>query len=458
MKIIVCGAGLVGMNIANYLLVAGHDVTAVDQRPDLAQKLGESLDIQAIAGHASHPDILARAGASDADLLIAVTQSDEVNMVACQVAHTLFDVPTKIARIRQQAYLEPRWQDLFRAEHLPIDVIISPELEVAKTIDRRLQVPGALEVVPFVDGKVRLMAARCLPECPLLDTPLRQLTYLFPNLKLTCVGVVRGEHFFMPGGDDELLVNDEVYFVIDTARTARAMSALGYDDPPPQRALIVGGGNIGWFLAERFAERSSHGAVKIIEWNKKRAEWLAAQSSRITILHGDARDQRLLMEANAANADAIICVTNDDEVNIMSALLAKRLGCGRALSLVNHATYAPLLGPLGIDVAVNPRETTVSSVLRHVRRGRIRAVRSIVDGAAEVFEAEALETSPLVGVPIRDARMPAGVLIGAVVRGDDVVSPRGDTVIQAGDRIVVAAKAAAVKRVEKFFAVRVDYL
>lgn len=457
MKVVVCGAGLVGMNIASYLVRAGHDVTVVDQRQDLAQKLGESLDIKAIAGHASHPDVLEAAGAPDADMLIAVTHTDEVNMTACQVAHSLFEVPTKIARIRQQAYLQPRWNDLFRSDHLPIDVIISPEYEVARTIARRLEVPGALEVIPFADDQVRLIAVRCNLDCPMLDTPLRQLAFLFPDLHLTTIGIVRDGQLFVPGGDDQLLEGDDAYFVVETARMERAMSAFGYEEHRADRLILVGGGNVGRYLADVVHEARPDVAIKVIEWRREVAEALAAARPKLTVLLGDAREDELLAEANVGNADAVVCVTNDDEVNIMSALLAKRQGCPFAFSLVNHGNYAPLLGPLGIDVAVNPRETTVSSVLRHVRRGRIRAVQSIVDGAAEVFEAEALETSSLVGVPLSEANLPAGVVVAAVVHQGQVVTPRGATVIRAGDRVIVAARAAMVKRVEKLFAVRLDY-
>ncbi len=457
MKVVVCGAGQVGMNIASYLVRAGHDVTIIDQMQDLARKLGESLDIKAIAGHASHPDVLEEAGVPDADMLIAVTYADEVNMTACQVAHTLFDVPTKIARIRQQAYLQPRWNDLFRADHLPIDVVISPEFEVARTIARRLEIPGAVEVIPFADDLVRLIAVRCNANCPMRDTPLKQLAFLFPDLHLTTIGMVRDGHFFVPSGDDQMLEGDDVYFVVETARMERAMSAFGYEQPRAERLVIVGGGNVGSYLADVQHKSHPEASIKVVEARRDTAEALAATRPWLNVLLGDAREDDLLAEANVGSVDALVCVTNDDEVNIMAALLAKRKGCPLAFSLVNHGNYAPLLGPLGIDVTVNPRETTVSSVLRHIRRGRIRAVQSIVDGAAELFEAEALETSPLVGLPLRDVNLPAGVIVAAVVHGDTVITPRGDTVIRTGDRVIVAARAAMVKRVEKLFAVRLDY-
>ena len=424
MRIIVCGAGQVGYNIARYLAGAGNDVTVIDQRQELTQKIGESLDIQAITGFASHPEVLEQAGARDAELLIAVTNADEVNMVTCQIAHSLFNVPTKIARVRHQSYLQSRWQDLFRREHMPIDVIISPELEVARAIARRLEVPGATEVTPFADDRVRLIAARCGPDCPILDTPLRQLTFLFPDLHLICVGIIRDGHLFVPSGDDH---------------------------------LIAGGGNIGLFLAEQLEALRSHTALTLIELNEARARHVADRLSSAVVLHGDIREPEILEEANLAAAEAIVGVTNNDEINIMAALLAKRYGCHRALTLVNNTAYAPLLSSLAIDVVISPREATVSSVLRHVRRGRIKSAYSLRDGEAEVLEAEALETSPLVGQTLRDARLPSGVLVGAILRDGEMITPRADSVIRPHDRVIIAARAAAVKKVEKLFAVRVDY-
>jgi trk system potassium uptake protein TrkA len=457
MKVIVCGAGQVGYNIARYLASAGNDVTVIDQRPELTQKIGESLDLQAITGFASHPEVLEQAGAADAELLIAVTFADEVNMVACQVAHSLFNVPTKIARVRHQSYLQSRWRDLFRREHMPIDVIISPELEVARAIVRRLEVPGATDVMPFAEDRVRLIAARCGPECPILDTPLRQLTFLFPDLHLIVVGITRGDHFFVPSGDDHLSEGDEVYSVVETSHVLRAMRAFGHEEKVAERIVIAGGGNIGLFLAQELEARRPQASLTLIEMDAERARFIADKLTRTVILNGDARDREIHEEANLRSAEAIVCVTNDDEVNIMAALLAKRLGCQQALTLVNNNAYAPLLGSLGIDVVISPRETTVSSVLQHVRRGRIKSVYSIRDGEAEVFEAEALETSPLVGQTLRDARLPTGVIVGAIVRDDAVITPRADTVVRARDRVVVVARAAAVKKVEKLFAVRVDY-
>ncbi|MGI9436061.1 MAG: Trk system potassium transporter TrkA [Geminicoccaceae bacterium] len=457
MKVIICGAGQVGYNIARYLAVAGNDVTVIDQRRELTLKIGESLDIQAITGHASHPDILDAAGAKDAEIVIAVTHADEVNMVACQVAHSIFNVPIKIARVRQQSYLESRWQDLFRREHMPIDVIISPEREVAKAIATRLEVPGATSVTPFADGKVRLIASRCDQNCPILDTPLRQLTFLFPDLHMICVGITRENRFFVPTGDDHLSAGDEVYSVVDANHVERAMRAFGHEEKVAERIVIAGGGNIGLFLAQEIERRWPNASIALIESHPDRARFIADKLPKAVVLNGDARDREIHDEANLSTADAIVCVTNDDEVNIMAALLAKTSGCLKALTLINNNAYGSLLGTLDIDVMINPRETTVSSVLLHVRRGRIRSAYTIRDGEAEVFEAEVLETSSLVGQAIQDARLPPGVIVGAILRDDEVVVPRAETTILTGDRVVIVARGTVVKKAEKLFSVRIDY-
>ena len=457
MKVIIAGAGLVGFNIARYLAAAGNDVTIIDQRADLVRKIGDTVDIQAIVGHASHPSTLDQANAADADMLIAVTQADEVNMVACQVAHSLFNVPTKIARVRAQDYRLERWHSLFQRDHMPIDVIISPEVEVAQAIALRLEVPGALEVVPFAEDKVRLIALRCTSETPIVNTPLRQLTYLFPDLHLICVGVVREDKFFIPGADDQLLVEDEVYFVVETAHLERALPAFGYEQRMSERVVIAGGGNIGLFLARILEKRFPTLSLKLIEANPERAAFVADNLKRTIVLQGDAREREILDEANVRTAQSIVAVTNNDEVNVMTALLGKRLGGGRALALINNSTYDLVTRRIGIDVTINPRDTTVSSVLQHVRKGRLKSVHTIRDGVAEIYEVEAFETAPFVGKPLRDLRAHGGLVVGAIIRDGAVVMPRGGTIIEPHDRVIMVARNDMVRRVEQLFAVRFDY-
>ena len=456
-KVIVCGAGQVGSNIARYLASEGNNVTVIDHSPELIQRISDTLDVQAMVGHASHPDVLESAGAGETDMIIAVTQIDEINMVACEVAHALFKVPTKIARVRNQSYLKPIWADLFSRDHMPIDVIISPEIAVARAIARRLQVPGAFDMIPLADGKVRVVGVLCTESCPVLHTPLRQLTGLFPDLGLEVVAIIRNDRSFIPGGDDQMLPGDEVYFACDNRHLNRAMAAFGHEEVEARRIIILGGGNIGLCLAEELEAKYPQVTARIIEMNRSRAQFVAQRLSRTMVLHGDGLDPEILEEANVRATETVVAVTNDDEGNILSSLLAKRHGAKRAITLINKASYTSLVSPLGIDAVVSPRAITVSNILQHVRRGRIRAVHSLRDGFAEVIEAEALETSAVVNTPLREVKLPSGVIVGAIVRGDEVIIPRPATVIRPKDRVIILATAGQVKKVEKMFAVRLEF-
>lgn len=457
MKVIVCGAGQVGFNIARYLALEDNDVTVIDQSPDLIRRISDTVDVQGLVGHASHPDVLERAGAEAADMIIAVTYADEVNMVACQVAHSLFDVPTKIARIRHQSYLDPLWANLFSRDHLPIDVIISPEIEVARAVMRRLQAPGAFEMISLANDRVKLVGVRCEANCPVIHTPLRQLTQLFPDLNIVVVGWMRDDQAVIPKADDEMLPGDEVYFVVESEQTARAMAAFGHEETEARRLLILGGGNIGLFLAEEIERTQGWINTKVIESNAQRAEAAASRLAKTVVLHGDVLDIDILEEANVAATDTVVAVTNDDETNILASLLAKRYGAQRAITLINKSTYEALITTLGIDVVVSPRNITVSTILQHVRRGRIHSVHTLREGFGELIEAEAMETSPLVGKPLREAKLPESVLIGAIVRDGQVIIPRGNTVVEAKDRVVLFAAKDAVRKVEKLFSVRLEY-
>lgn len=457
MKVIVCGAGQVGSNIARYLAQEDNDVTVVDSSAELTRKIGDTLDVKAITGFASHPAVLEQAGAPDADMLVAVTQADEVNMVACQVAHSLFDVTTKIARVRNTGYLEAKWANLYSRDHLPIDVIISPEREVAQAIARRLEVPGTLDIISLAEDRVKLIGVRCGEDCPLVNTPLRQLTQLFPDLHIVIVGIVRDGVPRVPSGDDHMVAGDEVYFVADSEHVRRAMSAFGHEEPEARRMVIFGGGNVGLFLAQEVEETHPTVNLKVVEIDRSRAELVARTLSHSVVLQGSVLDVEIMQEANVSAAETVVAVTNDDETNILASLLAKRQGSQRAISLINSDTYAPLTGSLGLDVVVSPRNITVSTILQHVRRGRIHAVHTIRDGFGELIDAEALETSTLVGKPLKEADLPDGVLVGSIIRGDEVITPRANTVVEANDRVVLFAVADAVRQVEKMFAVRLEF-
>jgi trk system potassium uptake protein TrkA len=457
MKVIVCGAGQVGFSIARYLAQEDNDVTVVDSSSQLTRKIADTLDIKTVNGFASHPDILEQAGAADADMLIAVTQSDEVNMIACQVGHSLFNITTKIARVRQQGYLEPKWVNLFSRDHIPIDVIISPEREVASAIARRLRMPGAFDLISLVGDLVKLAGVRLNADCPVVNTPLRQLTQLFPDLNVRIVGIVRDATPVAPLGEEQLMPGDEVYFVCDHEHLDRAMAAFGHEEREARRIVVFGGGNIGLFLTQQIEAENPSVNIKIIEKDKSRAEIAARNLKRSVVLLGDVLESDILEEANVSSAEAVVSVTNDDETNILAALLAKRKGSARAIALINSEAYAPLTPDLGIDVVVSPRHITVSTILQHVRRGRIHSVHALRDGFGELIEAEALETSPLVGQPLGESDLPDGVLVGAVVHEGEVIIPRSSTVIHTGDRVVLLAPAEAVRQVEKMFAVQLEF-
>ncbi len=457
MRVIICGAGRVGYGIAERLSTEDNDVTVIDTSSDLIRGIRDTLDVRGFVGHGSHPDVLEAAGAQQADMIIAVTLHDEVNMVACQVAHSLFNVPTKVARIRSQTYLQKHYSDLFSRDHMPIDVIISPEQEVGEMVLRRIALPGATDVVRFADDNIAMVAIECLDECPVINTPLAQLSELFPDLPSTVVGVTREGRLFIPHSADQLVAGDLAYVVTSRDQVRRTLGLFGHEEPEATRIVIAGGGNIGLYVASSIEARQSRTKVKIIESSRERAVEIADRLRRTVVLNGDALDQKLLAEADIQEAELLVALTNDDHVNILASAMAKKLGCKSNLALVNDPTYQDFTRTMGIDSFVNPRNVTISRVLQHVRRGRIRAVHSIQRGAAEVIEAEALETSPLVGAALRDLELPDGMRIGAVYRDGKIHKPAGSFVVKPKDRVVIFALQDAVRQVEQMFRVSLEF-
>jgi trk system potassium uptake protein TrkA len=457
MRIIICGAGQVGYGIAERLAAEKNDISIIDTSPELIQAVRDSLDVRGFVGHGSHPDVLENAGAQQADMIIAVTLYDEVNIVACEVAHALFNVPMKVARIRSQSYLQPHYQDLFSRDHLPIDVIISPELEVGEMVLRRIALPGATDVVRFAENKIAMVAIECLEDCPVINTPLAQLSELFPDLPATVVGVTRNGKLFIPRSADQLIAGDLAYVVTTKDQVRRTLGLFGHEEQEATRIVIAGGGNIGLYVAKTIEQRQNRTKVKIIEHGRERAVAIADALRRTVVLNGSALDQKLLQEADIQDADLMIALTNNDQVNILSSVMAKRLGCKSNLALINNPAYLDITKPVGIDATVNPGTVTVSRVLQHVRRGRIRAVHSIQRGAAEIIEAEALETSPLVGPILRELDLPDGMRIGAIYRDGEVIKPSGSLRIKPKDRVVIFALAHAVKQVEQMFRVSLEF-
>ena len=447
MRIVICGAGLVGSAIASHLAAEQNDVTVIDADNEKIQRVAEHADVRGVVGVASHPDVLAEAGLRDAQLLIAVTESDEVNMVATQVAHTIFHTPTRIARIRSWAYLNPEFRDLYGSDHMPIDHIISPEEEVSSAVERQLRLPGAFDVKDMADGRVQLIGVLAKSNCPVISTPLRHLTSLFPELTMTIVAIVRGTSVIVPrDGRDELQVGDKVYFVCDAEHTQRAMAAFGHTETEAASAVIAGGGSIGMLLAEKISENNA--TATIIEIDKAQAHKIATELSSTSVVCGDTLDADILEEAGVATTGTFLSVSNDDEVNMLSALLAKRMGAAHTVALVNNPGFVPLMSTLGIDAVVNPPQITVSSILEHVRRGRIRDVHSVMEDHGEVLEAEIMPSSPLVGQTLRHARIPKGLSFGAIIRKGTVLAVRGDTVIEANDLVILFAKQGRAAKAE----------
>jgi trk system potassium uptake protein TrkA len=456
-KVIICGAGQVGYSIARYLSTHDNDVTVIDQSEEIINDVSATLDVRGIVGFASHPDLLSRAGLSDADMIIAVTFADEVNMVACQIAHSLFNVPLKIARVRNKSYLNPDWADLYKPDQLPIDLIISPELEVARAIGRGLEVPGAFEVIPFAEKTLQLIGIKCNAKAPILNTPLRLLENLFPELNLRVLFIVRGDAGFVPSSTDELLEKDEVYFLIPTENVMHAVEALGFSEQKSQRLLILGGGNVGYCLAEEVELNYPSISIMLIENDKARANFIANGLNRTVVLRGDALDREILREANAQITQKVVAVTSDDKVNILASMLAKRMGAEQTMALINSSSYSSLISSMGIDSVISPKALTVSSILQYVRRGRIRTVHSLRDGFGEIIEAEAVGTSSVLGMTVDDINMPRSLFIGAIIRDGQILMPRRDTIIKVHDRVILMVTSPAVKRFEKLFSVRLEY-
>lgn len=457
MRVIICGAGQVGYGIAERLAAEDNDISVIDTSAELIEVIRDTLDVRGFVGHGAHPDVLAAAGADQADMIIAATLYDEVNIVACEVAHALFNVPTKIARIRAQAYLQSHYQDLFSRDHMPIDVIISPELEVGEMVLRRIALPGVSDVVRFADENVAVLAIECLEDCPVINTPLFQLTDLFPDLVATVMAIVRNDKLFIPHSTDQMFSGDIAYVASIKSQIHRTLALFGHEEPEATRIVIAGGGNIGLHVAQTIEAKQPKTKVKLIEPNLKRANTIADELRRSLVLHGSALDQKRLYEAEIQDADLMVSLTNDDQVNMLAGVMAKRMGCKSNLVLINNPDYLDLSKSLGIDAHISPRSVTISRVLQHVRRGRIRAVHSVQKGQAEIIEAEALETSPMVGAPLRELDLPAGLRIGAIYRNGEVIKPDGNVRIKPKDRVVLFATAETVKQVEQMFRVSLEF-
>ncbi len=451
MNIIICGAGMVGFSISKQLQAQGHSVTVIDQSSEDIKKINETQDVKGIVGRATFPSVLENAGAKDADMIIAVTRNDETNMIVCQLASSLFGISRKIARIRSQEFLDKKWSKLYSQSNIPIDVIISPEREVAKSLYRRLEAPGALDNVPFVKDKVKLLEILVEKGCPISNIALKDLTKKFPEFKAYILGAERKETFVFLKKNDKMQVGDKIYVVVSTDQINKILSAFGHEEKFAQKILIIGGGNIGLHLA-KLLETTDGLRTKIIEKNKARAEQIAGELSSSIVICGDPLDEKILKEANIEEAETVFALTDDDEDNIMSCVLAEKYTPSkRTIAIIHKHNYNLLQESLKIDDLVDPRMTTVSTIMKYVHMGTIDSVYSLLDGEYEFLEGKIPEASELVNKSIKDANFPEDVRVGAIVRKDKVIMPKSNIVFDKDDILVLLSKREQLKEVESFF-------
>ena len=452
MNIIICGAGRVGYTIAKLLTKQDHSITIIDQSSEDIQKINETLDVKAIVGKATSPNILEKANTKDADMIIAVTRNDEINMLICQIAYSIFKVPKKIARIRSQEYLNPKFSLLFNRENLPIDFIISPELEIAKSIQRKLEAPGALDNIPFAENKIRLLEIFIEATCPLIDIKLSQITQKYPKLNANILGVIRQDQFVFLKKSDVLKKDDKAYVIINAAHMQETLIAFGHNEKISNKILIIGGGNIGFNLAKNLENSIESIRIKIIEKNKERAEQIANDLNNSIVINGNGLEEDILEEANLADVETVLALTNDDEDNLMVSVMVEKFSKNkRTMALINKPNYSLLKSSLKIDDLIDPRMDTVSTILKHIHKGTIETAYTILNGEYEVIEAEIIETSELINKELKNSNLPDSIRIGAILRKDEILIPRSNSKFEKNDTVVFLCKSDQIALVENIF-------
>lgn len=451
MKIIIVGAGEVGFHITQKLSEENHDVVLVDKDADQIKRISEHLDVQALLGSGTSPKILKEAGIRDADLLVAATDSDEVNLISCLLARSLNQYMVKVARVRNPEYLEEK--ELFSRHLLGIDHIINPESLMVENIQRLMQVTGASDVIDFVDGKVKLIAFTVSDTSPFAGRQL--LSFKGIEGRVLVGAVVRGDRVVIPSGQDTLEVNDLAYVVVRSDEVSNVLELFGIKDEGLRRVIIVGGGQIGSALASNLEQSRIN--VKVIERNKAKCEALSERLAKAVVINGDGTDQDLLREENVLDVDFLLALTADEENNILISLLAKALGAKKTITRVSKLSYIPLVSTIGIDTVVSPRLSAVRAILQHIRRGKIISVAPLKGEHAEALEVEALETSDMVNTPLAKVKFPRGSLVGAIVRNDEIIIPRGDSVIRPKDRLIIFALRQVIPKLEKLLTVKLEY-
>ena len=452
MNIIICGAGRVGFTIAKVLSEQNHSITVIDQFSEDIQKINEDLDVRAIVGKATYPSVLEKANAAEADMIIAVTRNDEINMLICQIAYSIFNIQKKIARIRSKDYLNPKFSKVYNKENLPIDVIISPEIEIAKSIQRKLEAPGALDNVTFAQNKIRLLEILVTERCSLVNIPLNELTKKFPKLEANILGVIRNDKFIIMKKNDVMNKDDKAYVIINSEQMQQTLQAFGHEEKISTKILIIGGGNIGFNLAKNIEQSFESARIKIIEKDKSRAEMIANELNNSIVINGNGLDENVLTEANLEEIETVIALTNDDEDNLMACVLVEKFSKNkRTMALINKPNYSLLQSSLKIDDLIDPRMNTVSSILKHVHKGTIETAYTILNGEYEVIEAEIIETSELINKELKNSNLPDEIRIGAILRDKNIIIPRSNFIFKKEDIVVFLAKRDQLSIVENMF-------
>ncbi|MBF91915.1 MAG: Trk system potassium transporter TrkA [Rickettsiales bacterium] len=458
MKIIVCGASEVGANIARQLVYEDNDVTIVDESESLLRKVNQSLDVKSICGKTALPEILEKAGAEEADMIIAVSDKDESNILTCELANHLFKVPLKVARIKETGYLNTKYEHIFSKDKIDVDAIISPEVEIAKAIFRKLDTPGAFDSF-YLGGKIaRIIGISIDEKCPIINTPLRMLPGLFSGLEVKILSIYRNNEIIIPNGHVEIYPGDDIYICIRNSDLLRALRVFGIKFQENRKIVLIGAGNVGHNLIKILEKDYPDIYCKIIDNNMERTKLISSQlSQQNTILCGDALDINLLKEAGALSAEAIIAVTDDDEVNIFSSLLAKDIGCQRSIAIVNNQNYRNITKKLNLDVLISPGNITTSAILQYVRRGKVKEIHDFGNDRGEIMEIEILPTTKFSDKKISELTLPEGVVIGGIVRDKKLIFPNDDTIILVNDKIIIFSEPASIKEIEKYSEVNVEF-
>ncbi|MBW2574652.1 MAG: Trk system potassium transporter TrkA [Deltaproteobacteria bacterium] len=453
MKILIVGAGEVGFHIASHLARENKDVVIIDKDPAAIRHVSDNIDVQVVNGSGSSPVILEESGIKEAEILLAVTDSDETNLVACLVANLISPSTKKIARIRHADY--DKYNEIFR-EHAPhIDTLINPEVEVVKTINRLIKVPCAVEVEEFSDGRVKFVGIHLDKSARLAGVRLSDIYAVTGKQSPLISAVVRDEELIIPRGNHRLKAGDLIYFISEKDRLVESLSIFDKHIEPIDRVMIIGGGSIGFRLATLLEKDSVY--TKIIEKNPDRCTELAEKLNKAVVLHGDGSNQELLRAENVRNMDVVVTLTNDEQTNILTSLLAKRMGAPKIITKISKFSYFPLMSMIGLEQVVSPRLSAINTIIQHIRRGKVLSAKSIKDEQAEIMEAVALETSDIVGKPIKEISIPEGTLVTGIIRNDTVIIPTGESVIEPGDRIIIFAKRQAIPKIEKILAVKLEY-